>query len=231
MVGHTTWNASAGSPPWAAGSRSGSIDVEELDDRARPAVGQHERQRVGVRRRGVQHLDPEPVGRADVGHEAQLLEAVQLGLDPPPVVARRPSARTAPGRTPAGCPATSRRPSPRSGQRVRRRRSRRSSRSACGDGDRRAGRARSWPASLAARRPSVRARTARRLGARIARVRPAGTSRPAPRRSASRASLGLGGQQVGDRRHDPLRVGVERAVLQLDRARRRGRGPRAGRRR
>ena len=65
-------------------------DVEELDDRARPAVGEHERERAGVRRRRVEHLDAEAVGRADVGHEAQLLEAVQLGLDPAPVVAVGP---------------------------------------------------------------------------------------------------------------------------------------------
>ena len=44
------------------------------------------RERVRLRRRGVEHLDADAVRRAGVGHEAQLLVAVELGLDAPPVV-------------------------------------------------------------------------------------------------------------------------------------------------
>jgi hypothetical protein len=40
----------------------------------------------------VQHLHPDPVRRADLGCEAQLLERVELGLHPPPVVAVGPVA-------------------------------------------------------------------------------------------------------------------------------------------
>jgi hypothetical protein len=39
-----------------------------------------------MRRRRVQHLDPDDVRRPDLGHEPQLLEPVQLGFDTPPVV-------------------------------------------------------------------------------------------------------------------------------------------------
>ena len=54
---------------------------EELDHRARPAVGEHERERIRVARAGVQEVDAEPVDR-----RAELPDPVQPGLDPAPVV-------------------------------------------------------------------------------------------------------------------------------------------------
>ena len=53
----TTWNASAGSPPWRGGSASGPMILSELDDRPGPAVGHHQRQRVGLGRPGVDEVD------------------------------------------------------------------------------------------------------------------------------------------------------------------------------
>ena len=62
--------------------------LQELDDRSRPAVGHHQRQRVGLRRAHVEEVDAEAVDR-----RAELRERVELRLGPPPVVGRRTSAR------------------------------------------------------------------------------------------------------------------------------------------
>ena len=59
--GATTWKASAGSPPWAAGIGERTEHVEELDHRARPAVREHEREGVGLGGAHVQRVDAEPV--------------------------------------------------------------------------------------------------------------------------------------------------------------------------
>ena len=56
-------------------------DLEELDHRARPPMGEHQRKRVRVGRSGVQEVDAEPVdGRP------KLPDAVQPRLGPAPVV-------------------------------------------------------------------------------------------------------------------------------------------------
>ena len=84
--------------------------LEELDHRARPPMGEHQRKRVRVGRTGVQEVDAEPVdGRPE------LPDAVQPRLGPAPVVpigpigAQRSAAprvrRLGPDRSPA--PATS----------------------------------------------------------------------------------------------------------------------------
>ena len=59
--------------------------VEQLDDRARPAVGHDERQRVGVLGLDVHEVD---VHAVDLGGE--LRQRVQPGFDPPSVVLCRP---------------------------------------------------------------------------------------------------------------------------------------------
>ena len=63
-------------------------DLQLLDDRARPAVIDDERQRVLVLRPNVKEMDVEPV---DLGDE--LREGVQPGLARAPVVVRHPIAR------------------------------------------------------------------------------------------------------------------------------------------
>ena len=50
-------------PPCAVGSVSGLDHLQELDHRARPAVGDDQRQRVRVRRADVQEVDAEAVDR------------------------------------------------------------------------------------------------------------------------------------------------------------------------
>ena len=60
-------------------------DLVELDDRARPAVGDHERQRVRLRGPHVEEVDAEAV---ELG--AELRERVEARLGRPPVVLRRP---------------------------------------------------------------------------------------------------------------------------------------------
>ena len=55
--------------------------LEELHDRARPAVGHDERERIGMRRADVEEVDTEPV---DLGPE--LRKRVQPRLGRPPVV-------------------------------------------------------------------------------------------------------------------------------------------------
>ena len=57
-------------------------------------------------------------GAAHLGVKRNWSKRVELGLDPSPVVAPAQSLAQLLRRRPAGCPATSRRPSPRSGQRV-----------------------------------------------------------------------------------------------------------------
>jgi hypothetical protein len=59
--------------------------VEELDDRPRPAVGEDQRQRLGVRRADVEAVDAQAVDLRAKG-----TEVVQPRLDHPPVVAVRP---------------------------------------------------------------------------------------------------------------------------------------------
>ena len=58
-------------------------DLDELDDRARPAVGQHERERVGLGGAGVHDMDPET---ADVGAELRQIIEARLGRTPVVVV-------------------------------------------------------------------------------------------------------------------------------------------------
>ena len=62
--------------------------LEQLDDRARPAVGHDQRQRVLVGRLDVDEVDVQPV---DLGLE--LRQGVQSRLAPAPVVLGRPVAR------------------------------------------------------------------------------------------------------------------------------------------
>jgi hypothetical protein len=62
-------------------------DVQHLDDRARPAVGDHERQRVLVRRLDVDEVDVEAVDLRD-----ELRQGVQPRLDSPEVVLGAPVA-------------------------------------------------------------------------------------------------------------------------------------------
>ncbi len=102
-------------------------DLAELDDRARPAVRDDQRQRVLAGRADVQEVDVQAV---DLG--AELREAVQPGLGRPPVVAVQPVLAQFAGVRPAERPGSSRPRSRASGHRVRRSRSRRSSRSASG---------------------------------------------------------------------------------------------------
>ena len=69
------------------GVGEGPDDLELLDDRARPAVGDDERQGVGVVGADVEEVDVQAV---DLGQE--LGQRVQLGLDLAPVVGGRPVA-------------------------------------------------------------------------------------------------------------------------------------------
>ena len=62
-------------------------DLEELDDRARPAMRQDQRKRVGRGRPDVQEVDREPVER-----RAELRQRVEPGLGSPPVVLLGPVA-------------------------------------------------------------------------------------------------------------------------------------------
>jgi hypothetical protein len=55
--------------------------LQELHDRSWPAVGQHQRKRVGVRGAGVEEVDPEPVDL-----DPELRERVQARLGCAPVV-------------------------------------------------------------------------------------------------------------------------------------------------
>ena len=63
-------------------------DLELLDDRAGPAVGDDERQRIVMARTNVDEMDVESV---DLGHEVR--QGVQRRLAPAPVVICRPVAR------------------------------------------------------------------------------------------------------------------------------------------
>jgi hypothetical protein len=63
-------------------------DLQLLDDRAGPAVGDDQREGVLVLRADVDEMDVEAV---DLGRE--LRQRVQLGLDPAPVVLGRPKGR------------------------------------------------------------------------------------------------------------------------------------------
>jgi hypothetical protein len=74
----------------AVGARVGerADHVQHLDDRARPAVRDHERQRVIVLRAHVDEVDIETV---DLGHE--LRQAAQPRIQPPEVVLGPPVAR------------------------------------------------------------------------------------------------------------------------------------------
>src|SRR5215211_3196207 len=71
----------------AVGRRIGELtdDLDLLEDRARPPVGDDQRQRVLVPRADVEEVDVDPV---DLGHE--LRPGVQLCLAFPPVVVRAP---------------------------------------------------------------------------------------------------------------------------------------------
>jgi hypothetical protein len=59
--------------------------VEELDDRARPPVGEHDRQSIGLGRSHVQEVDVLPVDGGD-----ELRELVEAGLVVAPVVGVAP---------------------------------------------------------------------------------------------------------------------------------------------
>jgi hypothetical protein len=75
-------------PAVRRGIRQRLDDLQLLDDRARPPVGDDQRQRVLVRGADVDEMDIEPV---DLGDE--LRQRVELRLAPPPVVVARPVAR------------------------------------------------------------------------------------------------------------------------------------------
>jgi len=60
---------------------------EELHDRPRPAVAQHQRQGIGVRGPDVEQVDAEPVDL-----DPELRDRVQAGLGCAPVVSVRPGA-------------------------------------------------------------------------------------------------------------------------------------------
>ena len=64
--GSTRSNASSASPPCAVGSFERADGLEQLDDRAGPAVGHDQRQRVLVSRLDVDEVDLDPV---DLGRE------------------------------------------------------------------------------------------------------------------------------------------------------------------
>jgi hypothetical protein len=61
--------------------RESPDDLDELDDRAGPAVCDDERQCLGMRRANVEEMDAEPVD-----HSAELRQGVQPGLGSAPVV-------------------------------------------------------------------------------------------------------------------------------------------------
>ncbi len=109
----------------AVGRRVGQRpdDVDELDDRARPAVHEEQRQRRGPRPRSwMKWSHPAPSAAAQSAVDHRLLRAPVEALDP----AHRRRRWAA-----VGARTSSRSPPP-VGQRVRRRRSRRSSRTASG---------------------------------------------------------------------------------------------------
>ena len=81
--------------------------LEELDDRAGPAVRHDQRQRVLVRRL---HVDEVDVHAVDLGHE--LRQRVQSRLARAPVVLASPSSGRAPASSPVARPATGRRRAP-----------------------------------------------------------------------------------------------------------------------
>jgi hypothetical protein len=74
-----------GAPTVSRRVRERLDDLQQLDDRARPAVRHQQRQGVGVRRADVRELDVEAVDLDD-----ELRQLVQPGLDPAPVVAAAP---------------------------------------------------------------------------------------------------------------------------------------------
>ena len=75
-------------PAVRAGIAQRTGDVEELRDRPRPPVAQHQRERVGLRRADVRRVDRRAV---DLRHD--LRPGVQPGLPRPPVVAVAPALR------------------------------------------------------------------------------------------------------------------------------------------
>ena len=85
--GITTSKASSARPPNAVGSVSGPIDLDLLEDRARPPVRDDQRQRVRVARTDVDEVDVDAVDRRD-----ELRPGVQLRLGLAPVVVRAPVA-------------------------------------------------------------------------------------------------------------------------------------------
>ena len=121
--GATTWKASAGVTAERDRVDERLDHLVELDDRAGPAVGDHQRHRVGVRRALVDEVDVDPV---DLGDE--LVEAVERRLARAPVVLVDPVLGDRPARRRAGSPCDQSSTSSRSGHRCVR----------GGDGDRRA---------------------------------------------------------------------------------------------
>ena len=85
----------------------GADGLEQLDHRARPAVGHDQRQRVLVLRLDVDEVDLDPV---DLGRE--LRKRVEPRLEPCRSRSPRPSSARAPASSPAGRPATDRRRAP-----------------------------------------------------------------------------------------------------------------------
>ena len=116
----------------AVGRRIGerTDDLEQLEDRARPAMGHDQRQRVRMMRADVDEMDVEPV---DLGDE--LREGVQLRLDLAPVVVGLPVAHELLELCELHALRPSPRPSPGSGQRVVAMRRRRSHELLVGDVD------------------------------------------------------------------------------------------------
>ena len=94
-------------PPYAVGSVSGPTVVEQLDDRAGPAVGHDQRQRVLVPRLDVDEVDVDPVDlRRELG------QRVQPRLRSGRSRTRSPSSSRAPASSPAARPASGLRRAP-----------------------------------------------------------------------------------------------------------------------
>ena len=87
----------------------------ELDDRARPAMGDDQRHRAGMRRARMDEMDVEPVDRG-----GELRKAIEQRFACAPVVVVGPVAADLLRSMPAARPGSSRRPARASGQRVRR---------------------------------------------------------------------------------------------------------------